>query len=59
LDRSLRVIKIGHSVRPWRISGLSLKTHSVLELPSGQIRACGLEVGDLLKIVPSSRPSAD
>lgn len=51
LDRNLRVIKIGHAVRPWRISGLSLKTHSVLELPAGQIRACGIEVGDTLKII--------
>jgi uncharacterized membrane protein (UPF0127 family) len=51
LDRNLRVIKIGHAVRPWRISGLSLKTHSVLELPAGQIRACGIEVGDILKII--------
>ncbi len=56
LDRSLRVVKLCPAVRPWRISGLSLKTHSVLELPSGQILACGLEVGDLLKIVPSTRP---
>ena len=51
LDRKLRVIKIGHAVRPWRISGLSFKTHSVLELPAGQIRACGIEVGDTLKII--------
>lgn len=54
LDRSLRVIKIGHAVRPWRISGLSLKTHSVLELPAGQIRACGIEIGDTLKIIRST-----
>jgi uncharacterized membrane protein (UPF0127 family) len=54
LDRSLRVLQLSPAVRPWRISGLSLKTHSVLELPSGQIRACGIEVDDLLKIVPSS-----
>jgi hypothetical protein len=56
LDRSLRVLRICHAVRPWRISGLSLKTHSVLELPAGQILTCGLEVGDLLKIVPSFQP---
>jgi uncharacterized protein len=54
LDRSLRVIKAATAVRPWRISGLSLKTHSVLELPSGQIHACGIEVEDRLKVVPSS-----
>jgi uncharacterized protein len=53
LDRSLRVLSIASAVRPWRISGLSLKTHSVLELPSGQIRACGIEVDDRLTIVHS------
>jgi uncharacterized membrane protein (UPF0127 family) len=53
LDRSLRVLQVSHAVRPWRISGLSLKTHSVLELPAGQILACGIEVGDRLKIDPS------
>jgi uncharacterized membrane protein (UPF0127 family) len=53
LDRNLRVIKIGNAVRPWRISGLSLKTHSVLELASGQISACGLEEGDQLEMSPS------
>jgi uncharacterized membrane protein (UPF0127 family) len=54
LDRSRRVLQVAPAVRPWRISGLSLKTHSVLELPSGQILACGIEVDDLLQIVPSS-----
>jgi uncharacterized membrane protein (UPF0127 family) len=53
LDRNLRVIRTGHAVRPWRLSGLSLKTHSILELPSGQISACGLEEGDQLKMSPS------
>lgn len=54
LDSNLRVVKTAHAVRPWRISGLSLKTHSVLELPPGQIRACNIEAGDVIKIVPSS-----
>lgn len=55
LDRNLRVIKTGHRVRPWRISGLSLKTHSILELPSGQILASGIEAGDRLEIIPGSK----
>jgi uncharacterized protein len=53
LDRNLRVVKTDHTVRPWRLSGLSLKTHSVLELPCGRIFACGLEVGDQLEMFPS------
>jgi uncharacterized membrane protein (UPF0127 family) len=59
LDRNLRVIKIGHAVRPWRISGLSLKTHSVLELPAGQIRACGIEISDTLKIIRPTDSQAE
>jgi uncharacterized membrane protein (UPF0127 family) len=55
LDRNLRVVKTGHTVLPWRLSGLSLRTHSVLELPPGQILASGVEVGDQLEAVPSSR----
>jgi hypothetical protein len=54
LDRNLRVVRIDHVVHPWRLCGLSLKTHSVLELASGQILACGLEVGDILEAIPSS-----
>jgi uncharacterized protein len=53
LDRNLRVVTADHAVRPWRLSGLSLRTNSVLELPVGQILACGLEIGDKLKILPS------
>ena len=53
LDRKLRVVKLGRQVRPWRLSGLSLKTHSVLELPAGRIEACGLSVGDRLKMEPA------
>jgi uncharacterized protein len=55
LDHNLRVVKISHAVRPWRLSGLSFKTRSVIELASGQILACGIEMGDLLEIVPSPK----
>ncbi len=54
LDRNMRVIKLGPRVRPWRISGLSWKTRSVLELAAGRIEACGLEIGDQLKMAPVS-----
>jgi uncharacterized protein len=54
LDSNLRIVKLGHRVGPWRISGLGLKTHSVLELAAGRIEECGLAVGDQLKMVPVS-----
>ena len=54
LDRNMRVIKLGYRVRPWRVSGLSWKTHSVLELAAGRIEECGLDIGDQLKMAPST-----
>jgi uncharacterized protein len=57
LDRNLCVIKTAHAVRPWRISCLSLKARSILELPPGQIGACEIEAGDFLKIIPT--PAAE
>ena len=54
LDRNMRVIKLGYGVRPWRVSGLSWKTHSVLKLAAGRIEECGLDIGDQLKMAPST-----
>jgi uncharacterized membrane protein (UPF0127 family) len=56
LDRSLRVVKVDHGVRPWRLGGLTARTRSVLELPSGQARACLLETGDQLVLLPRTQP---
>jgi uncharacterized protein len=50
LDKRNRVIKVGHAVKPWRLSGLTLKTAQVLELAPGQIKAAGIEVGDQLEL---------
>ncbi len=54
LDRKKRVLRLGHEVKPWRLSGLTLHTAHVLELPPGQIRACGIEVGDELEVQTGS-----
>jgi|SRR5579875_2405732 len=54
LDKNKRVLRLGHEVKPWRLSGLTLHTAHVLELPAGQIRACGLEVGDQVEVQPES-----
>ena len=50
LDRNLRVVKVWPRLRPWRVTSVSLKTHSVLELAPGQIEQCGIEPGDQLAI---------
>lgn len=53
LDADMRVIKLGHAVRPWRLCGLSWRTRSVLELPAGKIRSCGIKTGDVMKVKPT------
>lgn len=50
LDRSLRVVKVWKKLGPFRVTSVSMKVHSVLELAPGQIDACGIEPGDQLAI---------
>jgi uncharacterized protein len=51
LNKRLQVLKVWHRLAPFRVTGIHLKTHSVLELPPGQIRNCRIEVGDQLEFV--------
>lgn len=48
LNKAKKVVKARPSLKPWRISG-SLRSHSVLELPHGQIAATGTVRGDQLE----------
>lgn len=50
LDRDLRVLKLWPKLVPWRVTSISLKTWSMLELAPGQIEACRIEPGDQLSI---------
>jgi uncharacterized membrane protein (UPF0127 family) len=50
LDPDLRVLKTWRRLPPFRVTTISLKTHSVLELAAGQIDQCGIEPGDQLAI---------
>jgi uncharacterized membrane protein (UPF0127 family) len=51
LSKSLRVVRLWHALAPFRVTCVSLKTTSILELPAGQIRNCRTEVGDQLEFV--------
>ena len=51
LNKNLQVMKVWHRLAPFRITSVNLKTHSVLELPAGQIKNCRIEVGDQLEFV--------
>src|SRR5579875_1765769 len=50
LDSNLRVLKIWSRLPPWRVTSVSTKIKSMLELAPGQIEACGIAPGDQLAI---------
>jgi uncharacterized protein len=50
LDRDLRVLAVWRRLPPFRVTPVSLKTHSSLELAPGEIDRCGIEPGDQLAV---------
>lgn len=50
LDKQMRVVKLWHNLVPFRMTSISFKTRSVIELAAGSIREVGIEVGDVLTI---------
>ena len=53
LDRNNRVLGVWENIGPWKVRGVSLRTRSVLELPSGRIKQCSIEPGDELAVKPA------
>jgi uncharacterized membrane protein (UPF0127 family) len=51
LSKNLQVLKLWPRLAPFRATSVSLKTHSILELPAGQISHCRIKVGDQLEFV--------
>jgi len=50
LSKSLQVVKLWPCLPPCRITSISWKVHSVLELAAGEISRCRTEVGDQLEM---------
>ena len=50
LDKNLNVIKLWPDLVPWRLTSVSTRLRSVVELPAGTIHACGVQLGDHLEI---------
>ncbi|HXG50519.1 MAG TPA: DUF192 domain-containing protein [candidate division Zixibacteria bacterium] len=50
LDKSNVVLAVVSGLLPYRISGVYLRSYSVLELPSGTLKKSRTEVGDKLEI---------
>jgi uncharacterized protein len=57
LDKDHEVVYLEEHVRPFRISKVSLKSSSVLELPVHTIYRTGTRVGDRLEISKAGRVS--
>jgi uncharacterized protein len=55
LDRELRIVKMWRCLRPLRITSVSLKLKSILELPCGTIAQSQMAIGDQLQIAATSR----
>jgi uncharacterized protein len=51
LDRTLRVCAVWPKLRPWRISGVSWRIYSVIELPTGSIQRASIQLGDQLEVL--------
>jgi uncharacterized membrane protein (UPF0127 family) len=52
LDRDLKVIKLWRCLAPFRVTSVSLKLRSVLELPCGTISQNQMKLGDQIEITP-------
>ena len=54
LDRDLKVIKLWRCLVPYRVTSVSFRLRSVIELPCGAIEQAQLQLGDQIQITPAS-----
>jgi uncharacterized protein len=50
LDKDLRVVKLWPRLVPFRVTSVSLKVRSVIELEAGRISECLVQLGDQLQV---------
>ncbi len=50
LDKEMNVVKLWSDLVPYRLTSVSTKVRSVIELPAGQIASSGVRVGDRLAV---------
>jgi len=57
LDRDLKVIKLWRCIPPFRVTSVSMKVKSVVELPCGTISDSQTQTGDQLQISSVAEPA--
>ena len=50
VDNDGMVVRMYHSLRPWRISRVVRRAKACIELPAGTLAAAGVKVGDRLSL---------
>jgi uncharacterized membrane protein (UPF0127 family) len=55
LDCDLKVVKLWRCLPPFRVTSVSLKLKSVIELPCGQIAQSQIQIGDQLLVAPNTQ----
>lgn len=50
LDKEMKVVKLWPDLVPYRLTSVSTRVRSVIELPAGQIAATGVQLGDRLLV---------
>jgi hypothetical protein len=51
VDRKNKIVRIHHSLRPWRLSGIYLSAAFAIELPAGKAALASTAVGDTISFV--------
>jgi uncharacterized membrane protein (UPF0127 family) len=52
LGREGRVLKISHTLRPWRVSPIVFGARQALEIEAGAAAASGTRAGDIVELEP-------
>lgn len=47
-----RVVRLGHTIRPWRVGPVALSARFVVELPAGTLKRTGTVAGDRVVTEP-------
>lgn len=50
VDRTLKVVGLHHTLKPWRVGQFNRRAHFVIELPAGTLAATGTQLGDQLAV---------